>query len=67
MVGIDVARDGHRHMDAHGLTLLIQARGVASWPLVTVSLHGPNDARADAGRVGEPSLRVDGPVLGVLP
>jgi hypothetical protein len=50
-----------------GLSLLIQARGVASWPPTAVAVRGPNGARAEAGRIGTPSLLVDGAVLGVFP
>jgi hypothetical protein len=44
------------------LSVLVQGRGLAAWPSSVVQIAG-----ADAGRVGGPSLFLDGGLFGVLP
>jgi hypothetical protein len=44
------------------LSFIVHARGVAAWPASIVRI-----ADAEVGRVGAPSLLVDGELLGVLP
>jgi hypothetical protein len=43
------------------LSLVVQARGLAAWPSGVVQIAG-----AEAGRVGAPSLLVDGGLVGVI-